>query len=296
VATLLVGYDTESAAVGEGLARFIGPDVPQYAAALDPESCRRGLEIISRVHAELEAPATFFICGRTLLHALDAIEPLASSPLFDLQQHTYSHPVFRDVRYQAGSGIALIPETPAVALREELAFTADLIRRYLGRECVGLRTPFGYYQGLRNRPDLLSIVRETGHRYVTSWGRNEENGNPTPFVQPFPYAEEGFPDLLEVPFTFWLDGVWFDQYGYGEGTAFLEALKGAVDHVVEHDLVFATAFHDWVAVVADEEGTGWIRGLLAYALERGVEIMSYTDYWAKVTGSLVPPPLPTASH
>jgi hypothetical protein len=60
--------------------------------------------------------------------------------------------------------------------------------------------------------------------------------------------------------------------------------------------VFATAFHDWVAVVADEEGTGWIRGLLAYALERGVEIMSYTEYWAKVTGSLVPPPLPTASH
>jgi peptidoglycan/xylan/chitin deacetylase (PgdA/CDA1 family) len=294
VATLLVGYDTESAAVGGGLARFIGPDVPQYAAALDPESCRRGVEIISRVHAELEAPATFFLCGRTLLHALDAIEPLAASPLFDLQQHTYSHPVFRDVRYQAGSGIALIPETPAVALREELAFTADLIRRYLGRECVGLRTPFGYYRGLRDRPDLLSIVQESGHRYVTSWGRNEENGNPTPFVQPFAYAEEGFPELLEMPFTFWLDGVWFDTYGYGEGAAFLEALKGAIDHIVEHDLVFATAFHDWVAVVADEEGTGWIRGLLAYAQERGVEIMSYTEYWARLTGSVVPLPLPTA--
>ena len=43
-----------------------------------------------RLHEELEAPCTFFVCGRTLLHALDAIEPLAASPLFDIQQHTYS--------------------------------------------------------------------------------------------------------------------------------------------------------------------------------------------------------------
>ena len=43
MATLLIGYDTESAAVGEGLARFIGPDVPQYRAALDPDTTRRGV-------------------------------------------------------------------------------------------------------------------------------------------------------------------------------------------------------------------------------------------------------------
>jgi hypothetical protein len=47
-------------------------------------------------------------------------------------------------------------------------------------------------------------------------------------------------------------------------------------------------------VVSDEERTGWIRGLLAYARQRGVEIMSYTDYWAKVTGSAVPSSLPIA--
>jgi peptidoglycan/xylan/chitin deacetylase (PgdA/CDA1 family) len=289
LATLLVGYDTESAAVGEGLARFLGPDVPQYRYALDPESTRRGLEIITRVHSELEAPATIFVCGRTLLHALDALVPAAESPLLDIQQHTYSHVVFREVEYSAGGeGVCVIPETPPVALREELAWTSELIHRYLGRRCVGLRTPFGYYGGLRDRPDLLAIVEETGHRYVSSFGRNEENLNPTPWVQPFTYAGEGFPDLLEVPFQFWLDGIWFDQHGYGDGAGFLKALKGAIDHVVEHDLVFATAFHEWVAVAADEERTGWIRGLLAYARERGVEITTYTDYWAAATGSQVP--------
>ena len=149
MATLLIGYDTESAAVGEGLARFLGPDVPQYRAALDPETTRRGVALLARLHKELEAPCTFFLCGRTLLHALDAIEPLAGSPLFDLQQHTYSHVVFRDVRYRAeGSETeAVLPETPHVALREELRLTSELIRKYLGRECIGLRTPFGYYRG-----------------------------------------------------------------------------------------------------------------------------------------------------
>jgi peptidoglycan/xylan/chitin deacetylase (PgdA/CDA1 family) len=286
MATLLIGYDTESAAVGEGLARFLGPDVPQYLGALDPDTTRRGVALLAQLHEELDAPCTFFVCGRTLLHALDALEPLAASDMFDIQQHTYSHVVFRDVRYRpiGGDVEALLPETPHVALREELAFTSELIRKYLGRECIGLRTPFGYYRGLRDRPDLLAIVQETGHRYVTSWGRNEENANPTPWVQPFPYAAEGFPGLLEIPFQFWLDGIWFDAHGYGEGRAFRDALRGAVDEIVEQDLVFATAFHDWCAVEANEAGTGWIRGLIEYARESGVEIMSYTDYWARTAG------------
>ena len=282
MATLLIGYDTESAAVGEGLARFIGPEVPQYRAALDPESTRKGVALLEQLHRELDAPCTFFVCGRTLLHALDAFEPLAASPLFDIQQHTYSHVVFRDVRYQAegAEAEAVIPETPHVALHEELRFTSDLLRRYLGRECIGVRTPFGYYRGLRDRPDLLEIVRDTGHRFVTSWGRNEENGNPTPWVQPFRYEDEGYADLLEIPFQFWLDGVWFDVHGYDQGAEFGRALRGAIDEIAEQDLVFATAFHEWVALEADEEGTGWIRTLIEHARERGVEIKSYADYWA----------------
>lgn len=288
MAVLLIGYDTESAAVGEGLARFLGPEVPQYRCALDPETARRGVTLLARLHDELEAPCTFFVCGRTLLHALDALEAVAASPLFDVQQHTYSHVVFRDVRYRpTGSDVeAVLPETPAVALREELRFTSELIRKYLGRECVGLRTPFGHYRGLRDRPDLLQIIADAGLRYVTSWGRNEDNGNPTPWVQPFAYTEEGFPGLLEIPFQFWLDGVWFDAHGYGEGKGFLKALRGAIDEIAEQDLVFATAFHEWCAVAANEEETGWIRGLIEYARERGVEVMSYSDYWERTAATV----------
>ena len=284
MAAILIGYDVESAAVGEGLARFLSPQTPQYLYALEPESARQGLKVIRRVHSELEAPATLFTCGRTLLHALEPLHDAEATGLLDVQQHTYSHVVFRDVVFTAegGSGTLTLPESAPVVLREELGITSELVRKYFGHDCVGLRTPFGYYRGLRDRPDLLGVIADAGLRYVTSWGRNEQNGNPSPFdVQPFAYEHEGFPALLEIPFQFWLDAIWFDAHGWGNGAGFRRALEAAVDEVAERDLVFGTCFHDWAVVAADEERTGWIRGALERARERGVETLSYTDYWRR---------------
>jgi peptidoglycan/xylan/chitin deacetylase (PgdA/CDA1 family) len=287
MATILVGYDTETAAVGEALSLFTeSPNFPLYARALDPETCREALELLTDVHADVGVPATLFVCGRTLLHALEPVRAAKASGLFDVQQHTFSHVPFKDIAYSPEPGIvATIPASPREALLEELAFTSRLIREHVGVECVGLRAPFGYHRGLRDRPDLLELVRAAGLRYITSWGRNEANGNPTPWVQPFAYAEEGYPDILELPFQFWLDVVWFDQHGYDTGPALLEALKGAVDVVAEQDLVYGACFHDWVAVVSDEHRVGWLRSFLRYAQEKGVEVTTYTDYWRRVTGS-----------
>ena len=283
--TILVGYDTETAAVGEALSRMTSsPNFELYELALEPETCTRALELLQDVHESVGVPATLFVCGRTLLHAFDAVAKADRSGTFDVQQHTFSHVPFKDIEYAPEPGVvARIPASPPEALREELAFTSRLIREHLGHECVGLRTPFGYHRGLRDRPDLLAPVRDAGLRYITSWGRNEENGNPTPWVQPFRYEEEGYPDILELPFQFWLDVVWFDTHGYDTGPQLLAALKGAVDEVVANDLVYGACFHDWVAVASREEQTGWIRGFLTYALERGAEVTTYTDYWRRVT-------------
>jgi peptidoglycan/xylan/chitin deacetylase (PgdA/CDA1 family) len=282
MAAILIGYDVESAAVGEGLARFLGPETPQYLYALEPESTRRGLEVIRRVHVELEAPGTLFVCGRTLLHSLEPLQVAAATGLLDVQQHTYSHVVFRDVVYSAEGGTLTLPESSPLVLREELGITSELVRKYFGHDCVGLRTPFGYYRGLRGRSDLLGILADTGLRYVSSWGRNEQNGNPSPLdVQPFRYEEEGFPGLLEVPFQFWLDAIWFDGNGWENGEGFRRVLERAVDETAERDAVYGMCFHDWAVVAADEERTGWIRGAIELARERGVEVLSYTDYWRR---------------
>lgn len=286
--TILVGYDTESAAVGEAISLFTeSPNFPLLAKALDPKTCAEALELIEDVHADVGVPGTLFVCGRTLLHALGPVRRANASGLFDVQQHTYSHVPFKDIIYTAAPGVVgTIPASPPEALLEEVAFTSHLIREHLGHEAVGLRTPFGYYRGLRERPDLLGIVRESGLRYITSWGRNAENGNPTPWeIQPFTYADEGFDDILELPFQFWLDVVWFDRHGYDSGPALLEALKSAVDHVAANDVVYGACFHDWTMIASDERRVGWLRGFLRYAKERGVEVTTYTDYWRRVTGA-----------
>jgi len=286
VATILVGYDTETAAVGEALSLFTeSPHFPLYELALDPETCGAALELLTEVHADVGVPATLFVCGRTLLHALEPVRAAHASGLFDVQQHTFSHVPFKDIVYSPGPGlVGTIRASPPEALLEELAFTSRLLRDHVGVECVGARTPFGYHRGLRDRPDLLELVRAAGLRYVTSWGRNEENGNPTPWVQPFAYAEEGYADILELPFQFWLDVVWFDRHGYDTGPAFLEALKGAVDEIVARDLVYGACFHDWVMLASDERRVGWLRSFLRHAVERGVEVTTYTDYWRRLTG------------
>ncbi|MFN0154802.1 MAG: polysaccharide deacetylase family protein [Gaiella sp.] len=283
--TILVGYDTETAAVGEALSLFTeSPNFPLYELALDAESCGKALQLLTEIHAEAGVPGTLFVCGRTLLHALEPVRAAHVSGLFDVQQHTFSHVPFKDIVYSPAPGlVGTIPAAPREALVEELRFTSYLLREHVGTECVGLRTPFGYHRGLRDRPDLLAIVREAGLRYITSWGRNEDNANPTPWVQPFTYAEEGFPDVLELPFQFWLDVVWFDQHGYDTGPAYLEALKGAVDEVADNDLVYGACFHDWVMLASDERRVGWLRGFLEYAKQRGVEVTTYTDFWRRIT-------------
>lgn len=285
--TILVGYDTETAAVGEALSLMTeSQHFPLYELALDPVTCGKALELLTAIHAEAEVPGTIFVCGRTLLQALEPVQAAHATGLFDVQQHTFSHVPFRDIVYSPEPGIVgTIPAAPPVALIEELTFTSRLLRDHVGVECVGLRTPFGYHRGLRDRPDLLEIIRIAGLRYITSWGRNEDNGNPTPWVQPFTYDEEGYPDILELPFQFWLDVVWFDQHGYDSGPAFLEALKGAVDEVADNDLVYGACFHDWVMLASDERNVGWLRGFFRYARERGVEITTYTDYWRRTQGS-----------
>jgi peptidoglycan/xylan/chitin deacetylase (PgdA/CDA1 family) len=286
LATILVGYDTEAGAIGEGLARLGIADVPQYRVAFEDGCTARALEVMTAVHADVGVPGTLFICGKTLLESLDAVREAHATGLFDVQQHTYSHYPFRDVVYSPDGAPALgVPTPPAVALREEVEITSRLIHKHLRTECVGIRTPFGYYRGLRGLPDRLRLLHDAGIRYVTSWGRDEHDRCPTPWVQPFTYADEGFPDILELPFQFWLDAIWFDRHGYENGAGFRAALCGAVDEIADTELVYGACFHEWTVLAADEARTGWIRGFLEHARARGVEVTTYTDYWRRASGA-----------
>ena len=273
MATILVGYDTEAGAIGEGLARQCDPN---YVAALDPDTTRRALEIISAVHAEFSVPATLFVCGRTLLHSLHSITAAHHGGLFDVQQHTYSHLLFRDLEYRAPDKSFTLTASPIEALTEEVAFTSTLFERYLGSRPIGIRTPFGFYRGLLGHPAHLQMLYDQGLRYVSSWGRGEGQSVPSPWTAPFFYGADGYPDMLEIPFSFWYDAAWFDRYGWDQGVRYGEVLKRVVDEVAEGDHVYGVCFHEWVPVAAREDRTHYIRTFLEYARERQVECLSYS--------------------
>ena len=273
MATMLMGYDTEYHAIGENLARGGGES---FYSSLPDDATEAGLDIITTNHEALGVTGTLFVCGRTLLHCLPALKKAARSPVLDIQQHTYSHILFKNDTWRGG----LFPQSPAEALYHELGATSALLKEHLDIDCIGLRTPHGYYLGLSDRPDRLRMLADVGIEFVSSWGRNSEHDNPTPLdIQPFWYEEQGFPDILELPFQHWLDGFWFEEYGIDRGAEFLEVLKEGVDEIVEKDLVYGACFHEWAMVRYNEAGTGWARGVIEYALERGVEVMSYTDYY-----------------
>ena len=275
MATLLMGYDTEYHAIGENLARGGGES---FYSSLPDDATEAGLGIITANHQALGVSGTLFVCGRTLLHALPAMQKARSNPLFDIQQHTYSHILLKDDTWRGG----LFPQAPDEALYHELEATSALLKQYLDVDCIGLRTPHGYYLGLTDRPDRLQMLRDVGIQFVSSWGRNDQHDNPTPLdIQPFWYEEQGFPEILEIPFQHWLDGFWFEEFGIDRGDDFLEVLKEGVDEIVEKNLVYGACFHEWAMIRYDEARMGWARGVMQYALDRGVEVMSYGDFYRR---------------
>jgi peptidoglycan/xylan/chitin deacetylase (PgdA/CDA1 family) len=275
---ILVGYDVEACAIGEGLACLGAHEPHGLGEAVDRDSTRKGLEIIRRNHEEFDAPATLFICGRTLVHNIDVIEPFIDHPLFDIQQHTYSHVLLKNDGWRGGPFLASPPE----AIWQEITQTSEAFKRIFGVDIIGMRTPHGYWQGIADKPEMLSVVSDCGISFISSWGRNSDGGNPTPMeIQPYWYDEQGFPDLLEIPFQGWLDGTWFEEYGIDRGTEYSQVLAESVDAVERIDGVYGACFHDWAMVRYREAESGWVSSLLRNARERQIPLLSYRDYYDK---------------
>ncbi|PJB62216.1 MAG: hypothetical protein CO095_19025, partial [Armatimonadetes bacterium CG_4_9_14_3_um_filter_58_7] len=164
-----IGYDTECVA--------------------DLSVSLKAVEVVAAVHRKHGAPATFFFVGQ-LLEAQGEryAAALGEDNLFDIQSHTYSHYGLK--------GNA--PEHVARAA-EELQKTADLIDEHFGKRPIGVCGPGGYENGLQDCPNMLRVLWDSGARYISTDGRGPGGTIPSPLTQPYWYAEQGFPTLLELP-------------------------------------------------------------------------------------------------
>lgn len=268
---LLLGYDVENQ---------------------DPEATatRDFLKTAARVHSELDAPGMLFLCGRTLEHNTDSVLEAVECGLFEVGSHGYSHIRFKTLWQVDHNGREEVHEGGSLGeIVREVDRSCALIRNRLGIEPRGLTTPWGYYRGLGDRPDLLALLRSSGIRWIRSWMRNASDWVPVELSrQPFFYAAQGFPELLEIPLTGrhdcdWATNLGFEPREFGTVEAYADYVAGQLDTVAANDWVFCNNQHDTTTIRWDPQMIV-VRRLVERARELGMRVGRFADYYASRVG------------
>ena len=160
------------------------------------------LATILNVHRVRRAPVTVFVAGRVaeveregLLPAIDAAGDLA-----DVNTATYRHA--RVLRKPPWS----VPQPSDRLIAEEITRGAQAVREALGRPCRGVRPAEGAGAGFRGWAANLSAMRDAGLRWSSAYVRSTYGDTaPGDLCGPFRYADDGYPDLLELPAHGWPD-------------------------------------------------------------------------------------------
>jgi peptidoglycan/xylan/chitin deacetylase (PgdA/CDA1 family) len=271
VANILIGYDTESGTVVE--------------ASYEPlKILEKSINSLIALHVKEDFPATFFVVGKTLEMGHKILKKLTEyDDLFDIQQHTYSHIPLKTIHPRSDIA-AIFNDTnvigaPVSKIAKEVKKTNELLSKYLDVECRGIRGPWGYYQGLVDRPEVLEVLKENGIRFTSTYLRNKEDIFPVPMsVQPFTYKEQGYPEILEIPAQDWIDCCWRVLYGWGRTRAFSKHLTNVISKIAARKITWGTCFHDWSVVTMDNE-LQIMKSMFAEAKSnRKLSMMNYSDF------------------
>jgi peptidoglycan-N-acetylglucosamine deacetylase len=118
------------------------------AVALTFDACQAGKPAgydkkIIRILEQTHTPATFFLGGKWMESHPEATRELARNPLFELGNHSYSHPH--------------LPRLSESEIRREIALPQDIMFTLTGRQGVLFRAPYGEYD-----ERVLRIAGESG--------------------------------------------------------------------------------------------------------------------------------------
>src|SRR5258706_13425334 len=124
--------------------------IPEYPAGFDTN--------IVELLQQASAPATFFLGGDWMRTHPDETLLLAGDPRFELGNHSWSHPDFRELGWQE--------------MTAEIVKTQDMLYKLTGRQSHLFRLPYGYSNDL-----ALSVIADHG-LYTIQW--DGETGDPAP--------------------------------------------------------------------------------------------------------------------
>lgn len=248
-----------------------------------------GLLAIYEVHKKFRKPFTLFVLGKILDVPMvsnllkELLQRDSKYKLMDVQQHGYSHVVFK--KHAIANGCLDLSE-----VKEEVLRTSSLISMHFEKLCIGVRPPQGHYRGFQGDGDLLAVLDSCGIRYISSDLRGKEDRFPSSwkdnsgnYRQPYYYIIEGFPEMLEIPTHGWSDNYLYgmSKYVKTEERSKDDVLNYYLEHLdlaVRNNLVFAPLFHPWVCGTKDSKA--WVlEGLVSSAIERNVLVLNYTQLY-----------------
>jgi peptidoglycan/xylan/chitin deacetylase (PgdA/CDA1 family) len=272
----------------------------RYIAAYDTEKegdCLAACRRIRDVHEQFDFPGTFFIVGKRLEEAGDEYRSLLGScPSFEIGSHTYSHRMLRDHPF---CGPAPDRSERLVEIRKG----KSLVEQIFERPCVGLRPGCGFEEGLRGDPWLVNAVAEAGFGYVSSqlWG--PETTVPALLEFPFTYADDGRPELLEMPGHGWHENLlkshnltvrprriiaWPSPFPEGVPLRPIETPEDEfalnrifIDQAVERGLPYVSLiWHPWSLARFDPE-MKMLELTFAYVRDLGMEPTTFEAEWRR---------------
>jgi peptidoglycan/xylan/chitin deacetylase (PgdA/CDA1 family) len=155
-------------------------------------------------------PATFFLGGDWMRTHPEETKLLAANPLFELGNHSWSHPDLREIGWRA--------------MDEEIVKTQDMLYHLTGREAHLFRLPYGYYND-----EVLSVI--AGHGLTTiQWDTESGDPDPTFNAATIQWAvREGVQN-----------GSIIIMHANGNGWHTAEALPGVIDYLLDQGYSLVT--------------------------------------------------------
>lgn len=180
--------------------------------------------------------------------------------------HTYDHVNVlatraEDVQFRFRRCPWLIEgRTPAQAIRDNVQLCAAAMRSRIEIAPAGFRTPGGFANGLRERPDVQQMLQDLGYRWVSSLYPSHDTGprateelvrnvvQAQRNAQPFTYPR----GLIEIPMSP-ISDIGAFRTGRWQLDDFLRTIRAALEWCIENRAVFDFLCHPSCMYVVDPQ-------------------------------------------
>ena len=241
-----------------------------------------GLELILKIHKKYNVGGTVFVLGKLLELCKNEVTKLFSNYTIDIQQHTYSHILFKEDKNRSKMPASLSD------IRHEIKITNNLIKDHLEVDVIGLSTPVGYHEGLKSENEVLEFLKNEGFKFVKSDSRDVGNKLPGPFVvngklkNPYFYSN----GIFELTGQGWHDCVIkgliphempikIASNPFEELSFYLKDLKFAQNN---QNQIYSPSFHPWSIAMKDPKGYV-IESLIKYCIKNNIVVTSAKDFY-----------------